>query len=456
MGSAAGIHIPASTGALRSRRLLRLAGDDRVVAQIRRGSEAAFEVVFERHGPAILGFCRHMLGSLEEAEDAVQLTFASAYRDLQRDAERQINLKPWLFTIARNRCLSILRARREQPAELPELATAGLGEQVERRAELRELVADMRDLPGDQRAALLLAELGDLTHADIAMVLGCEVPHVKALVYRARSGLLARRDGRELDCEDVREQLANLRGGALRRRELRFHLRECPGCSSFREQVKRQRHLLAAGLPVVPGVGLKSSVLATVGIGGGAAGAVGGAAAGGGLLGGSAVAKLAIAGVMATGGTAALVELEARQAAPEPAGGAGVTRGAGGGGPAPAFEGARPGTPAESGSVAAGRGHGPRALERSDPQDGRARHGNPHGEATGQAGPKGGGTVARGRGPVEAPPASTPVRRGPPESKRQPAKPAPKLKTKPAPPAVVPDRPERAPQQSKADKAEPR
>ena len=69
MGDAAHIELPAPRSALRSKRLLRLAGDDRLVAQIRRGNEAAFEVVFERHGPAILGFCRHMLGSPDEAED---------------------------------------------------------------------------------------------------------------------------------------------------------------------------------------------------------------------------------------------------------------------------------------------------------------------------------------------------------------------------------------------------
>src|ERR671916_620315 len=101
---AASIPARAPAAPLRSRRLLALAGDARLVEQVRRGNEAAFEVVFERHAPAILGFCRHMLGTREEAEDAVQHTFAAAYRDLQRD-EREIALKAWLYAIARNRCL---------------------------------------------------------------------------------------------------------------------------------------------------------------------------------------------------------------------------------------------------------------------------------------------------------------------------------------------------------------
>ncbi len=110
---------------LRSKRLLALAGDERLVDQIRRGNDLAFEVAFERHGAGILGFCRHMLGSQEEAEDVVQHTFAAAYRDLQRSSERSIALKAWLYTIARNRCVSVLRARRELATEMHELPTAG-------------------------------------------------------------------------------------------------------------------------------------------------------------------------------------------------------------------------------------------------------------------------------------------------------------------------------------------
>src|ERR671918_1387713 len=90
----------------RTKRLLSLAGDDRLVEQIRLGNEAAFEVAFERHGTGILAFCRHMLGTREEAEDVVQHTFAAAHRSLLGD-HRPIALKPWLYAIARNRCLSV-------------------------------------------------------------------------------------------------------------------------------------------------------------------------------------------------------------------------------------------------------------------------------------------------------------------------------------------------------------
>ena len=80
------------------------------MSALRRGDERAFEAIYDRHHRALLGFCRHMLGSREEAEDALQQVFAAAYQDL-RHGSRRIQLKPWLYTIARNRCLSMLRAR---------------------------------------------------------------------------------------------------------------------------------------------------------------------------------------------------------------------------------------------------------------------------------------------------------------------------------------------------------
>jgi len=111
-------------------RLLRLASDERLVELVRLGSEPAFEVIFDRHHRALLGFCRHMLGSVEEAEDAVQHTFTAAYSSLL-DSDRTIELRPWLYTIARNRCLTLLRARRERPVEeVPEPATEHLAAQV--------------------------------------------------------------------------------------------------------------------------------------------------------------------------------------------------------------------------------------------------------------------------------------------------------------------------------------
>jgi len=199
----------------RSRRLLGAFSDDRLVEQVRRGNDIAFEVVYDRHHRGILSFCRHMLGTREEAEDAVQHTFISAYSDMLA-SRRELKLKAWLYTIARNRCLSALRAHREHAVEEIELSTAGLADQVQERHDLRELLSDMRDLPHEQRAALVLSELGDLSHADIGEVLRVEPVKMKSLVFQTRSALTENREARSIPCREIRQQLSTLNGGALR------------------------------------------------------------------------------------------------------------------------------------------------------------------------------------------------------------------------------------------------
>jgi RNA polymerase sigma factor (sigma-70 family) len=242
-----------------SPRWLARLSDERLVEHLRRGHEAAFEVMYDRHHRGILSFCRHMLASREEAEDAVQHTFISAYRDLA-DSDKEIRLKAWLYTIARNRCLSMLRARREQ-AELTDIPTAGLSDSVLEREDLRQLLGDIRGLPEDQRAALVLSELGDLSHAEIATTVGCDPMKVKSLVFQARSSLMEDQRAREIPCQEIREQLSTLRGGALRRGPMKRHLRSCPGCTEFRDEVNRQRKMVALLLPVVPSIGLKQRCL---------------------------------------------------------------------------------------------------------------------------------------------------------------------------------------------------
>ncbi|MEA2312551.1 MAG: hypothetical protein QOE28_2519, partial [Solirubrobacteraceae bacterium] len=173
--------------------MLKLASDERLVELVRSGSEPAFEALYDRHHRSVLAFARHMLGSAAEAEDAVQHTFLAAYRSLL-DSDRPIQLRAWLFTIARNRCLSILRVRRERPLEdVPEPSTEHLSSEVQRRQDLRDMLGDLAALPDDQRAALVLAEVGAVSHDEIAEILGCQREKVKALVFQARTSLTASR-----------------------------------------------------------------------------------------------------------------------------------------------------------------------------------------------------------------------------------------------------------------------
>ena len=102
----------------------------------------------------------------------------------------------------------MLRARRETLVDdLDELPTENLAAEVQRRQDLRDLLHDVGGLPEEQRSALVLAEVGGVSHDEIAQVLGVQREKVKALVFQARSSLIASRDARETPCEDIRVQL---------------------------------------------------------------------------------------------------------------------------------------------------------------------------------------------------------------------------------------------------------
>jgi RNA polymerase sigma factor (sigma-70 family) len=274
---------------------------------VRAGDERGFELVFDRYHRSLLAFCGRMLASDEEAEDALQHTFMAAYRAL-RASDEPIRLKAWLYTIARNRCLSILRARREHVAlDEGHAATDGLAADVDRRADLRGLQADLAALPDDQRAALVLFELGDHSHDDIAEVLGVRREKVKALVFQARESLASWRRARETPCVEIREQLATLRGAALKRATLSRHVARCEGCQAFQVEVRRQRVVMAALLPVVPTVGLKAAVLSAVGVSAGGAGGGVSLAGLGGAAKGVAAKTLLCAAVAGSAGSAGYV-----------------------------------------------------------------------------------------------------------------------------------------------------
>src|SRR4051812_11928223 len=288
---------------LQPRQRLRRHGqsDERLVAAVRQGDERAFEAIYDRYHQPLLGFCRHMLGSREEGEDALQHVFVAAHRHLRREAA-PVHLKAWLYAIARNRCTSMLRARREAYAleDVQEPSTDGLAVagEVERREELEELLGDLARLPEDQRAALVLAELDDLSHDEIGTALAVRKDKVKALIFQAREALGGWRAARTADCREIQEQLATLRGSALRRAPIQRHLALCPTCSDFEREVARQRSAMALLAPVVPSLALKHTVLsAALSRSGELAAAAGGAGAAGATAAG-------LTGTAATGLTA--------------------------------------------------------------------------------------------------------------------------------------------------------
>ncbi|MFZ0386947.1 MAG: sigma-70 family RNA polymerase sigma factor, partial [Solirubrobacteraceae bacterium] len=258
--------------------------DEDLVIAVRAGVDAAFEEIYDRYARGLLSFCVHMLQSREAAEDALQLTFVSAYRAM-REGTSEIVLRPWLYTIARNRCLSEIRARRESEpwTNDPRPQFSDLSDQVQRREDLREMVDEIRRLPDDQRAALVLFELGDNSHQEIAEILGVQASKVKALVFQAREALARGRLARDQSCPEIREQIATTRRVILPRSKARAHIDRCPSCAAFETETRYQRAALALIVPVPLAVGLKSTVLGAVlhsgALAAGATAGAGGAAA---------------------------------------------------------------------------------------------------------------------------------------------------------------------------------
>jgi RNA polymerase sigma factor (sigma-70 family) len=173
--------------------LLRAAGDDKLIALTRAGRDDAYETLVERYRPRLLAFIQHMLRSREDAEDVLQEVYVAALRAMRTD-DRPIHAKPWLYKIARNRGLNHLRRPVDVGVESMDTfesrgAAASALEAVAGRERLREIVADVHDLPESQRTALILREFDALSYNEIAESMDTTVPAVKSLLVRARMGL---------------------------------------------------------------------------------------------------------------------------------------------------------------------------------------------------------------------------------------------------------------------------
>jgi RNA polymerase sigma factor (sigma-70 family) len=288
---------------------LRLQSDEKLVTLTRRGNQSAYEALVGRYHARILGFTRHMLASKEDAEDVTQESFAAAYSAMMAD-ERAINVKPWLYRIARNRSLNHLRRQTAIGVDDFDHHVANQGrtteDEVSQREDLRQLMTDVRDLPESQRTALLLREIDALSYDQIAEAMETTVPSIKSLLVRARGGLAEAAQARQISCEEVRIELAEVAEGLTKLSPpVRRHTRECERCKGFQATLKQNNKALAMLLPIGPLLVLKKVVLAHIGT---TASAGSTAAASGGLLSGAvgsvatkAAATMAAAAIVTTG-----------------------------------------------------------------------------------------------------------------------------------------------------------
>ncbi len=299
--------------------LLRLQSDEKLVALTRRGQHAAFETLFSRYQSRLLSFCRHMLASKEDAEDVLQEVFTAAFNAILAD-EREINVRPWLYRIARNRSLNHMRRASAVGVDSMDIhfAEGGIstGEKVLRRESFRQLISDVQQLPETQRTALLLREIDALSYDQIAHAMETTVPSVKSLLVRARISLAEAAEARKLSCEEVRLELGEVAEGLVKLgAPARRHVRDCERCHDFKKHLKANNHALAAIFPVGPLLVFKKLILTKLGstasagsahVAGGAGATAGATAAGTAAAGAAGAGGASAAGGILTAGAGAL------------------------------------------------------------------------------------------------------------------------------------------------------
>jgi RNA polymerase sigma factor (sigma-70 family) len=188
----------------RPRRKLRAAparalSDEQLVAALRAGDDDAMTEIDQRYRDRLLAYVRRMSAGAD-AEDVVQDVLARAYLALRAD-DRPMALRAWLYRVAHNRCLDLLRRPAPVLTDNVEIATGSrtgisLGEQVAGRERLRQVVADIQGLPDQQRSALIIRELEGLSYEELAEALDTTVPAIKSLLVRARMNLARAADAR--------------------------------------------------------------------------------------------------------------------------------------------------------------------------------------------------------------------------------------------------------------------
>ena len=170
----------------------------------RRGDLPAFNWLVLRYQTRVYNLCYRMLSDPDEAADATQETFLSAYNAMRRFQGGQF--RSWLLRIATNGCLDVLRSRKRRPAQSLDSPAAGVGEELaeplpitdfdpsidpEAQAMRAETVAAIQQglaaLPDDQRIALVLVDVQGLSYEEAAAITGANLGTMKSRINRARA-----------------------------------------------------------------------------------------------------------------------------------------------------------------------------------------------------------------------------------------------------------------------------
>lgn len=180
--------------------------DIRLMLRVRDADDAeAFADLVDRYQHRLVGIMHHLLGSLEEAEDLAQEVFLRVYRT-RKKYRPKAKFSTWLFTIANNLALNVIRGRQRKPTTPLAVSESGpLGPRPQeqlaidpghtpahglRQRELAALIrAALEELNERQRMAVVLNKFEEMGYAEIAEVMGLTSKAVKSLLSRARSKL---------------------------------------------------------------------------------------------------------------------------------------------------------------------------------------------------------------------------------------------------------------------------
>jgi RNA polymerase sigma factor (sigma-70 family) len=277
----------------------RLCSDERLAMLASAGSARALAVMYERHHQELYRYCRSIVRNYDDAQDALQSTMMRAFAALQA-SERDLAVRPWLFRIAHNEAVSILRRRRPEDSLVDEHEPSDISVErtVDQRERLSMLVTDLKALPERQRAALLMRELSGLSIEEIAQALSVSPGVAKQTVFEARSSLHELAEGRAMECETVRRAISDGDGRVLRARRMRAHLRGCAGCRDFRALIDTRTADLRALVPPLPAAAATATLARVLAHGAGGGHAGGAAAASTAALGNHAAASLVVKGLV--------------------------------------------------------------------------------------------------------------------------------------------------------------
>jgi RNA polymerase sigma-70 factor (ECF subfamily) len=162
-----------------------------MVEACQRGEREAFDQLVLRYQRDVYRLCYRYVNNHEDANDLTQEVFLRAWRAIGR-FRGQSAFATWLYRIGVNACLNFRAVRRPPMQELPDTIAdprAGAAQGVEREEEARRVRAAVGRLPEKQRATLILKIYHELTHQEVAQILGSKVGTVKANLFHALGNL---------------------------------------------------------------------------------------------------------------------------------------------------------------------------------------------------------------------------------------------------------------------------